>query len=127
MLYLKAPRGNLSPGDASKPALTARFVPFRLHCLNSMCIPEFPLSSSGPTEKIHLTAAGRSFQSSPHVRFCTTSREGYEVHTRRLFQFARPGAARSTASLKSGTRVGTLKKVPNWLCLWDTCYVNGKA
>jgi len=29
-----------------------------------MCIPEFPLSTSGPTEKIHLTATERSFQSS---------------------------------------------------------------
>ena len=74
MLYLKALGGNLGPGDTSKPALTVRFVPFRLHCLNSMCIPESPLSTSGPTEKIHLTTAGRSFQPGPHAGFFTTSR-----------------------------------------------------
>src|SRR5208337_2048303 len=90
MLYLKAEGGNLGPGDTSKPALTARFVPFRLHCLNSMCIPEFPLSTSGPTEKIHLTEAVRSLQSSPHVSFCSTSREGYEVHTRRFIPVHTP-------------------------------------
>jgi hypothetical protein len=76
MLYLKTEEGNPGPGDTSKPALTARFVPFRLHCINSMCIPESPLSASGSTEKIHLTAAGHRFRSSPYVSFSATSREG---------------------------------------------------
>ena len=44
-------------------------------------------------------------ESIPHVSFAPPLGKGYGVHTRRLFKFIRPRASRSTASLKSGTRV----------------------